>query len=43
MESEIKILFMSDIHLGMRNGDIQIPDYARVNTFKRIAAIATGA
>ncbi|HOD15432.1 MAG TPA: metallophosphoesterase [Spirochaetota bacterium] len=40
MESEIKILFMSDIHLGMRNSEIHIPDYSRVNTFKRIAAIA---
>ena len=42
MDSEIKILFMSDIHLGIRNNDIHIPDYARVNTFKRIAAIAKG-
>jgi len=42
MDSEIKILFMSDIHLGIRNNDIHIPDYARVNTFKRIAAIARG-
>ncbi|MBP7734552.1 MAG: metallophosphoesterase [Spirochaetes bacterium] len=42
MDSEIKILFMSDIHLGIRNNEIHIPDYARVNTFKRIAAIARG-
>ncbi len=42
MDSEIKILFMSDIHLGIRNNDIHIPDYARANTFKRIAAIARG-
>ncbi len=42
MDSEIKILFMSDIHLGMRNNEIHVPDYARVNTFKRIAAIARG-
>ncbi|OHD62717.1 MAG: hypothetical protein A2176_12855 [Spirochaetes bacterium RBG_13_51_14] len=40
MDSEIKILFMSDIHLGIKNDDMYIPDYARVNTFKRIAAIA---
>lgn len=40
MESEIKILFMSDIHLGMGNGEIHIPDYARASTFRRIAAIA---
>ncbi len=42
MDSEIKILFMSDIHLGLRSGETHIPDYARVNTFKRIAAIARG-
>jgi DNA repair exonuclease SbcCD nuclease subunit len=40
MEGEIKILFMSDIHLGIKNDEISIPDYARVNTFKRVAAIA---
>src|SRR3990172_6834497 len=40
MDAEIKILFMSDLHLGIKNDDIYIPDYARVNTFKRIAAIA---
>lgn len=40
MDAEIKIFFMSDLHLGIKNDDIYIPDYARVNTFKRIAAIA---
>ncbi|MBN2159118.1 MAG: metallophosphoesterase [Spirochaetes bacterium] len=40
MESEIKILFMSDLHLGINNDEIYIPDYARVSTFRRIAAIA---
>ncbi|HOT46080.1 MAG TPA: metallophosphoesterase [Spirochaetota bacterium] len=42
MDREIKILFMSDIHLGIRPNDTHIPDYARINTFKRIAAIARG-
>jgi DNA repair exonuclease SbcCD nuclease subunit len=40
MDAEIKILFMSDLHLGIKNDEIYIPDYARVNTFKRITAIA---
>ena len=40
MENDIKILFMSDLHLGMKIDDVHIPDYARVNTFKRIIAIA---
>jgi DNA repair exonuclease SbcCD nuclease subunit len=40
MDSEIKLLFMSDLHLGIRSDDPEIPEYARVSTFKRIAAIA---
>lgn len=40
MENEIKILFLSDLHLGMKTNDEHIPDYARINTFKRIIAIA---
>jgi DNA repair exonuclease SbcCD nuclease subunit len=40
MESEIKILIMSDLHLGIRNDEIHIPQYARNSTFRRIMAIA---
>ena len=40
METEIKILFMSDLHLGINNDDIHIPHYARTSTFRRIMAIA---
>jgi DNA repair exonuclease SbcCD nuclease subunit len=40
MESEIKILFMSDLHLGIKNDKIHIPQYARTGTFRRIMAIA---
>ncbi len=39
MDNEIRLLFVSDIHLGMKNDETGIPDYARANTFKRIAAI----
>jgi len=40
MNGEIKILFMSDLHLGVKNDLIHIPNYARVSTFRRIMAIA---
>lgn len=40
MESEIKILFMSDLHLGIKGDEPGIPAYARMGTFKRIATIA---
>jgi len=40
MNGEIKILFMSDLHLGVKNDLMYIPNYARVSTFRRIMAIA---
>ena len=40
MDGEIKLLFMSDLHLGIGSDDTGIPGYARMGTFKRIAAIA---
>ncbi len=40
MDSEIKLLFMSDLHLGIKGDYPEIPEHARMSTFKRIMAIA---
>ena len=40
MENEVKILFTSDIHLGITESATGIPDSSRVNTFRKISAIA---
>ncbi len=36
----IKILLASDLHLGIRDRNIPITDVVRINTFRRIAALA---
>jgi DNA repair exonuclease SbcCD nuclease subunit len=40
MDSEIKILITSDLHLGMQSQDPGIPSRIRLNTFKKIATLA---
>jgi DNA repair exonuclease SbcCD nuclease subunit len=40
METEIKILLTSDMHLGILHDDIKIPNSARINTFKKITTLA---
>ncbi len=40
MDEGIKILFTSDIHLGIDSGDLKISNDERMNTFRRIASIA---
>ncbi|HOO70232.1 MAG TPA: metallophosphoesterase [Spirochaetota bacterium] len=38
--SEIKILLTSDLHLGIENSEVTIPEKARLNTFRRIINLA---
>ena len=40
MSSEINVLFTSDIHLGIDEKKTEIPQDARINSFKKIVAIA---
>ena len=40
MNSEIKILFAADFHLGFKSDEIPVPDYCRLNTFRRVGSIA---
>lgn len=40
MDGDVKILFMSDLHLGIKSDELPTPESARMSTFKRIATIA---
>jgi len=40
MDNEIKVLFTSDVHLGLNNDDLKVPESIRINTFKKITSLA---
>lgn len=40
MESDIRLLFVSDLHLGIDDGASGVPHNARAATFRRIASLA---
>ncbi|MBN2077525.1 MAG: metallophosphoesterase [Spirochaetes bacterium] len=40
MESDIRLLFVSDLHLGIDEGASGVPHHARISTFRRIASLA---